>query len=135
MSSTLYTDYGRVSRFAFTPALSDPFTTSGGNTFSLPPLQDVNQATDIVRIGDTFRFIVPQGHYPQGTFSPAGRDAYFFRAAPAINVLMKAKISDGFIVAISYPHGIPAFAGDLEYTTWRLSDFGSAPPVVAPRAG
>jgi hypothetical protein len=135
--STLYMDYGsNVARFRFAPALSDPFTTAGGNTFSLPPLQDVNQATDIVRDGNTFTFTVPLGRFPRFAFSTGSgsNDAHFRPAEAAINIPMKVTINDGFIVAVLYPHGLPNNAGYLlHHATWRLSDFGSAPPVVAPR--
>ena len=130
-------DYGNnFARFRFAPALSDPFTTAGGNTFSLQPLHDVTQATDIVRNGNTFTFTVPRGRFPQFAFSTGSgsNDAHFRPAEAAINIPMKVTIIDGFIVAVFYPHGLPNKAGYLlHHATWHLSEFGSAPPVVVPR--
>jgi hypothetical protein len=96
----------------------------------------VDQATDIVRHGNTFTFIVPRGRFPQFAFATGNGStvAHFFSAGPASNIPMKVTISDGFIVAISYPHGLPGSGVYLLHqATWRLSDFGSAPPIVAPK--
>jgi hypothetical protein len=95
----------------------------------------VNLATDIVQSGSTFTFSIPQGQYPQFAFATASGDdvAHFFPSEPARNIPMKVTINDGFIVAISYPHGLPNGTGILLHkATWRLSDFGLAPPVIAP---
>jgi hypothetical protein len=130
--------HGSIARARLTPPLSYPFVIGDEATFSLPPIGDTTYATNIERHGDTYSFMTSRVllNYGWVAYAPNSRHAYVPEGLIHLNVLTNVVVRNGFIVSISCPRGIPDGEQQEELSaTWRLSDFGHAPRVVAPTAG
>lgn len=119
----------------FKSALASPFFSDNGPIFFLPPLGDVSTAIDISRRGNVFSFVIPSVHISQGwvAYAPESGHAQGIAETAALRVPETVMIKNGFIVAISYPHGVRNNRADLMGpASWRLFDFGGRARVVKP---
>ena len=123
---------GKVTHDFISPPLVDPFSSSAPAAFPLPPLGDIPKATDVVRNGDTYTFIVPHTILDIGWEAYAGNQVSTSPGPVALNTLTRVVIKDGYIVSMSYPRGIHSGHVSERPAAWRLYDFNNTPPVEAP---
>jgi hypothetical protein len=126
---------GKVTHEFVSPPLTDPFSGGDPTAFPLPPLGDVAKATDIVRRGDTYTFIVPRTMLDVGWEAYAGNRILMSQGPVALNTLTRVVIKQGFIVSMSYPRGIHSGRLTERPAPWRRYDFNDAPPVKVPNGG
>lgn len=111
----------------------DTFGDPTGPVFLLPPLGLPQGATQVTRHGDTYSFVVPQLDLALGwvAYAPLSH------AAPtpdnvALDTPARAQVVDGYVVVLALPQGVHAvYHADVGLIVgWRLSHFGTAPPVT-----
>jgi hypothetical protein len=102
----------------------------------VPPLVTVATATNVIRRGSTYAFVVPMLTIPNGldAISPQSRKARLSPPAVATDTPMTVVVKGGNVVSISFPMGIRGPRKRvLDPTVWHLSKFGTAPAIRRPR--
>jgi hypothetical protein len=102
---------------------------------NVPPIGVAGDATDVQHHGSTYTFVVPTMELPPSwvAYSPQGLvSSDLPRPSVAKDTPVAVVVRDGYIVSLSFPRGFVAGADRLVPSTWSITRFGSAPPVVAP---
>jgi hypothetical protein len=126
----------RIGRLDSIPYSSSPFDVPYG-FFGLPPLGSLTTAVDVVRHGDVYTFVIPNLDVPPQTivYAPLSGAHYVPPVMVAHNVSGTAEVVGGYVVKCDFPNGVILGKQHFRPVAWSLSDFGTAPPVLIPKAG
>ncbi len=115
---------------------SSPFDVAYG-FYGLPPLGSLTTAIDVVRHGDRYSFVIPNLNVPPQwvAYAPLSGARYVPPAMVAHNVSGTADVVGGYVVNYAFPNGVRLGGQHLRPSAWSLSEFGTAPPVLAPSTG
>jgi hypothetical protein len=124
----------RLGRLDSVPYGPSPFDVPYG-FIGLPPLGGLATAVDVVRHGDVYSFVIPNLDVPPQTivYAPLSGAHYVPPVMVAHNVPGTADVVDGYVVKCEFPNGVTLGKQHLRPASWRLSDFGTAPPVLIPK--
>ncbi len=123
-----------VGRLLTLPYKTAPFELPYGY-FGLPPIAAIATATAVVQHGDTYRFVIPDLAIPPQfiAYAPLSGAQNVPPESFAHDVPAIADVVDGYVVTYSFPDGVMDGHQHLRGASWALSEFGKAPPVLAPR--
>ena len=124
---------GRLESVPYGPS---PFDVPYG-FFGLPPLGGLTTAVDVVRHGDVYSFVIPNLDVPPQVivYAPLSGAHYVPPVMVAHNVSGLADVVGGYVVTYGFPNGVTLGKQHLRPAAWSLSEFGTAPPVLAPKTG
>jgi hypothetical protein len=101
------------------------------SVFSLPPLGVVDAATDVVRHGDIYQFVVPRLSlvslgFGWVAYAPLSRTTLQVTPLVALNVHAEVVIKDGDVAMLTFPRGIhTTFHRETEWAVWHISHVGT----------
>jgi hypothetical protein len=109
----------------------EPLTDPNSPVLSLPPLGLLSSATNVTRHGNVYSFEIPRLKIGVGgwvAYAPLSHAAVALPLAVAFNTSGRVVIKDGYVVSLSFPHGIQALhRGALRIVSdWHISQIGTA---------
>jgi hypothetical protein len=131
--SLLHVDNGDGLSLNFRIPLSadQPLTDPNSPLLSLPPLGMLASATNVTRNGNVYSFEIPRLETGLGgwvAYAPLSRATIALPLAVALNTPTRVVIKDGYVVSLSFPHGIQILhRGGLRIDSdWHISQIGTA---------
>jgi hypothetical protein len=128
----LHSGHGVSLKFQL-PSLSadEPLTNPGSPVLSLPPLGLLSSATKVTHNGNSYSFEIPRlktGVSGWVAYAPLSHATVALPLVVALNTPARVVIRGGYVVSLSFPHGIqPLHHGGLRIVSdWHIFQIGTA---------
>jgi hypothetical protein len=136
----VYNGDGLSLKFKIPSSADEPLTDPNSPILSLPPLGLLTSATNVTRNGDVYSVEIPRLEIGVGgwvAYAPLSHATIALPLAVALNTPTRVVIKDGYVVSLSFPHGIQLLHhGGLRIDSdWHISQIGTATVNVRAKTG